>query len=245
MSEQLAPAVDIAALQQLLHSDPAAAATQLRQAALAGDVNAQFLVAQMHAEGRLLQHDPGTGFHWFMVAANAGHALAMNMVGRCFELGQGTPVDLPLAGVWYRKAAEHGLDWGMYNQANLLATGRGMAANPKRALQLYLQAAELGHAKSMNLVGRYLEEGLETPRDLPAAHAWYRKSALAGDFRGQASHAAVLAEAGRLQEAEHWLRIAIRQGSATFLATMRQTLEVSPHPSLRTLVALVETRQVA
>lgn len=239
MSEAQAPVVDIAALQHLLRSDPDAAAAQLRQAALGGDVNAQFLIAQMYVEGRVFERDSAMGFHWFMVAANSGNALAMNMVGRCFELGQGTPLDLGLAAVWYRKAAEHDLDWGMYNFANLLATGRGIAADSQRALQLYLRAAGLGHAKSMNLLGRYLEEGQEIERDVAAAHEWYRKSALAGDFRGQASHAAVLAENGQWEQAEHWMRTAIDHGSISFLAALRPGLLASPHPSLRALAPLI------
>ena len=42
--------------------------------------------------------------------------------------------------------------------------------------------------------------------DIAAAHAWYRKSAVAGDFRGQRSLASVLLEAGFTDEADYWLR---------------------------------------
>ena len=51
----------------------------------------------------------------------------------------------------------------MYNYANLLATGRGVVEDQLQALNLYRRAAELGHAKSMNLLGRYLEEGRFCP----------------------------------------------------------------------------------
>ena len=58
----------------------------------------------------------------------------------------------------------------------------------------------------MNLVGRCYEEGIGVERDIAAAHDWYRKSAEAGDFRGQRSLASVLLEAGFTEEAEYWLR---------------------------------------
>jgi TPR repeat protein len=58
----------------------------------------------------------------------------------------------------------------------------------------------------MNLVGRCYEEGLGVEVDIGAAHDWYRKSAEAGDFRGQRSLASVLLEAGFVDEAEYWLR---------------------------------------
>ena len=119
---------------------------------------------------------------------------ARNMLGRCLEHGWGCAKDEAGAARHYAIAAQQKLDWAMYNLANLLSTGRGVARDDARALALYQSAAALGHAKSMNLVGRFHEEGLVVPRDLAAAHQWYRRSAEAGDFRGQFSHATVLAE---------------------------------------------------
>lgn len=59
-------------------------------------------------------------------------------------------------------------------------------------MALYRQAAEeLEHAKSMNLLGRYLEDSRYCAQDLKAAWQWYQRSAEGGDFRGQFSHAAV------------------------------------------------------
>jgi TPR repeat protein len=102
----------------------------------------------------------------------------------------------------------------MYNYANLLATGRGVRADAARAFAWYLRAAEQGHAKSMNLVGRCYEEGLGVEIDIAVAHGWYRKSADAGDFRGQRSLAAVLLESGRAEEANYWIRRAIEAKAA-------------------------------
>ncbi|WP_419789960.1 tetratricopeptide repeat protein, partial [Pseudomonas bubulae] len=90
--------------------------------------------------------------------------------------GWGCAVDEAAAAREYRLAAEAGLDWGLYNYANLLAPGRGGAQDQAQALACYRQAAERGHAKSMNLLGRYLEEGQFCPRDLEAAQQWYRRS---------------------------------------------------------------------
>ena len=126
-------------------------------------------------------------------------------------------VDCTLASLEYRQAAEAGLDWALYNYANLLATGRGVAEDQAHALRCYRQAAEQGHAKSMNLLGRYLEEGLVCQADLEAARDWYRRSAEGGDFRGQFSYAAVLADAGRIDEAVGWLQQALAGGNLNFL----------------------------
>ena len=219
----------------LLCSDPAAAAQQVRSAAKTGDVQAQVLQAQMLCEGRGVSCDPVEGLYWYTLAASAGHALAMNMVGRCHELGRGTPMDEAVAAAWYRKAADGGLDWGMYNFANLLATGRGVKADRARAFALYHRAAALGHAKSMNLVGRHYEEGWEVERDTQIALDWYRKSAHGGDFRGQASYAAILAQTGHIDDAAQWLRQAGTTGTPAFLERLGGELAASPHAALRAI----------
>lgn len=220
-----------------MQADPGAALAQVRDAARAGDVQAQMLYAQMLCEGRGVARDPVEGLHWHTLAANSGHAWAMNMVGRCHELGVGTPVNMELAAAWYRQSAAGGSPWGMYNHANLLATGRGVTRDPAQAFALYRRAAELGHAKSMNLVGRHYEEGWEIGRDPLRAADWYRRSAEGGDFRGQISHAGVLAQQGDIETAVFWLRCAAETARPDLLRHLAAELERSPHAALRATAA--------
>ena len=72
----------------------------------------------------------------------------------------------------------------------------------------------------MNLLGRYLEEGQFCPADA-AARDWYRRSAEGGDFRGQFSYAAVLADEGEIEEALEWLHQALAGGNLNFLRVAR------------------------
>ena len=199
----------------------------LRDMADQGDAEAQATLGQMLLDGRDLPRDAGQALHWFRVAAHADHAMAMNMVGRCHELGWGTPVDVELAAVWYRCAAEKGLDWGMYNYAHALAMGRGVRADRAAALRLYRRAASMGHAKAMYMVGRFHDEGWETPRDGEVAAQWYRRAAEGGDFRGQANYAAVLAQEGRFEEAEPLLRAAFSTATPEFSRRLVKELERS------------------
>ena len=122
-------------------------------------------------------------------------------------------------------AADAGLDWGLYNLGNLLATGRGLPANQAQALACYEKAAQMGHAKSMNLYGRYLEHGIATAPSPVRAVRWYRRSAEAGDFRGMFSLAMVLAERGELVEAGAWLEKAKVEGNLNFLRSALVTLQ--------------------
>jgi len=237
MTQEVSFARDAGGLAAQLRTAPEDAFAAVLEAARAGHVPAQSLLAQMYMEGKGAARDTEAALLWYSVAANNGDAMAMNMLGRCHELGEGTAVDFVLAATWYHRAAESGLDWGMYNHANLLATGRGVARDQARALMLYTRAARLGHAKSMNLLARHLEEGLETTADPQAALDWYRRSAEAGDFRGQANYASILLQRGDVGQATHWLRQALAQGSASFMAHIVPELAASPHPQIRELVS--------
>jgi TPR repeat protein len=143
--------------------------------------------------------------------------------------------------VWYRKAADAGLDWGMYNLAHLLASGNGVARDRPAAYRWYREAAARGHARAMNFVGRFHENGWSVERDAAGAMAWYRRAAQAGDFRGQANYASMLAERGRLDQAVHWLQRALAAATPAFAARLRQELAASPHLPLRELAASSET----
>ncbi|MFW0757580.1 tetratricopeptide repeat protein [Pseudomonas sp. H11T01] len=219
----------------MLEESPARAAQAILIAAKEGVLDAQALLGQILLDGLGIAQDQTLALRWFEIAANGGHLMARNMLGRCHEHGWGCTADTVVAASHYRQAADAGLDWGLYNYANLLATGRGVVEDQAQALACYRRAAELGHAKSMNLLGRYLEEGRFCPADPVAAFEWYRRSAEGGDFRGQFSYAAVLADDGRVEEALVWLRKALVGGNLNFLRVACKTLLNATHPQIRGL----------
>lgn len=220
----------------MLEESPARAAQAILLAAGQGIVEAQALLGQILLDGRGIAQDQPLALRWFGIAAGQGHLMARNMLGRCHEHGWGCVADAATAAQHYRIAADAGLDWAMYNLANLLATGRGMAGDQLQAFALYRRAAEAGHAKSMNLLGRYLEEGQACRADPFAARDWYRRSAEGGDFRGQFSYAAVLADAGLIEDALGWLRKALAAGNASFLQVSIDSLSNARHPQIRQMV---------
>jgi len=227
--------LDGEALKAMLEDSPARAAQAILIAAGEGLLEAQALLGQILLDGRGIEQDRTLARRWFEIAAQRGHLMARNMLGRCHEHGWGCVGDPSVAAGHYCQAAEAGLDWAMYNLANLLATGRGVSADQPQALALYRRAAEVGHAKSMNLLGRYLEDGRCCPADPQAAALWYRRSAEGGDFRGQFSYAAMLAQEGRIDESLAWLRKALDGGNASFLRVSSETLMDANHPELRAM----------
>jgi TPR repeat protein len=205
-------------------------------------LEAQALLGQILLDGHGIARDQPLARQWFAIAAARGHLMARNMLGRCHEHGWGGPLDAALAAREYRQAAVAGLDWAMYNYANLLGTGRGVAQDHAAASSWYRRAAELGHAKSMNLLGRYLEQGLACAIDVRQAHQWYERSARAGDFRGQFSHATVLADRGEVDAAVHWLEAALAGGNLNFLRVSGPALAQAAHPRIRAMASAYAAR---
>lgn len=224
-------------LRDMLHENPRRAAQAILVAAKAQIVEAQALLGQILLDGQGIERDRALALIWFGIAARKGHGMAANMLGRCHEHGWGCLPNPAKAAQFYQQAAAAGLDWGLYNLGNLLATGRGIAVDQARALACYRRAAEMGHAKSLNLLGRYLEDGIFCPQDLSTAYDCYRRSAEGGDFRGQFSHAAVLADQGKIDEALHWLHLALAHGNSKFLRVSAQSLLRAAQPELRALSA--------
>ena len=232
--------IDLAALSQLppdlraemLRRDCGHTAQWVYQAACLGLPEAQTTLGQMLLDGRGTPADASAAQRWFTRAAQAGYAPAANMLGRCLERGWGSPPDPAQAASCYRRAAEGSLDWGQYNLANMLLRGRGVGRDVPQSFAWFLAAARQGHAKSINLVARFLEEGWLGFVDRDAAAIWYRHAAEGGDFRAQYNLATILAQSGRLDEALPWFVRASETGSLDFRRVAAAQLLERPEPAL-------------
>ena len=200
-----------------LSGTPEERAAFVRSAAEAGVAEAQALLGQMLLDGNGVAKDEPDALAWFTRAAAQHHLMAINMVGRCYDLGWGTAPDKARAAACYKVAAERELDWGMYNYATLLALGDGVAEDKPAALAWFRKAAALGNAKAINFVGSFHEDGWVVPRDLKAAAHCYARAAQGGDFRGAFNHARMLGQAGKIEEAIGWLRRAGETATPTFI----------------------------
>ena len=94
----------------------------------------------------------------------------------------------------------------------------------------------------MNLLGRYLEEGQFCAQDVPAALEWYRRSAQGGDFRGQFSYAAMLAEHEQIEAALEWLHKALEGGNLKFLRVAHKALAAANDPQIRAMADAYQQR---
>jgi len=121
----------------------------------------------------------------------------------------------------------------MYNYANLLAAGKGVAQDQAAALHWYQQAADQGHAKSMTKIGHYYEDGVVVAKDPDAALFCFEEGARGGDFRGQFNYAGMLAARGRFDDALVWLRKVPLTATPGYKKEAGQLLLLSPHVAFR------------
>ena len=220
-------------LSALLSPDNAERPVVIRLAAEAGFADAQTVYGQMLLDGDGVAQDQRAAIGWFGKAAEQGHPMAINMIGRCYDLGWGVDIDKARAAEWFKVASDLGLDWGMYNYATLLALGQGVSEDKPAALVLFLKAAAMGNAKAINFVGSFYEDGWVVERDIGVAADHYRRAAEGGDFRGRFNHARMLADAGDIDGALHWLGRVGETATPAFIAKATAWLGASENGRLR------------
>ncbi|WP_296223681.1 tetratricopeptide repeat protein [Ralstonia sp. UBA689] len=217
------------------------AARWLAGAAQRGHADAQAIFGQWLLDGHGIERNPAEALFWFKTAALSGHAMAANMLGRCYEHGWGTPACDKTATHWYALAADAGLDWGQYNYATSLQLGRGVPKDRAQAFALFQAAAAQGHAKSINVVGGFYEDGWEVEADLATALRCYLRAAEGGDFRGRFNAARLLALAGRSDEARTWMQAVPGAATPAFVARAHDFLAGHPDARLRALAGVLQT----
>ena len=211
-----------------LSGSPEDRAALIREGAEAGVAEAQAVWGQMELDAG----NAAAGFGWFNKAAAQGHLMALNMVGRCYDLGWGVGVDKARAAECFRIAAARGLDWAMYNYATALALGEGVAEDKPAALGWFEKAAALGNAKAINHVGSFHEDGWAVPQNLAKAAEHYARAAEGGDFRGQFNHARMLLAEGRVDEAREWLARSAQTATPAFREKAAAWLRANGFPEL-------------
>lgn len=80
----------------------------LQQAAEQGEVEAQYMLGNMYADGRGVIQDHMQAAKWLKRAANAGHLDAMYRLGMMYVAGNGVTKDFTEAYVWFNLAAAEG-----------------------------------------------------------------------------------------------------------------------------------------
>ena len=146
-----------------------------------GDVEAQYNLGQMYAEGQGVPQDYKAAVNWYTLAAEQGAAKAQFNLGFMYRKGQGVPQDYKAAVQWYRLAAEQGFAEAQTNLGTRYALGQGVPQNYVRAHMWFnLSSANGAELGSEN---RDITAGEMTPVDILIAERLAREC-MAKDYKG-------------------------------------------------------------
>ena len=126
----------------------------VRRQALAGTVEAVFLLGTACDEGLGVPEDPAAAFEWFSKAAAAGHTLAEHNLGNAYAAGRGVAADPVQAAAWWLKAATKGDAVPQLRLGEAYEAGRGVAKNLDEARRWYAEAALRGNAAAAAAIKR-------------------------------------------------------------------------------------------
>jgi hypothetical protein len=172
----------LAGMQAYNNGDFATAYSLLRQAADAGDPEAQVNLGYLYARGHGVRADQMEALRLYESSAKAGSSEGMNAIGFKYLFATGVPKDAGRAAFWFCEAVLRGNPRAMNNLALMLVSGE-LPMDEAEARNLWEQASKLGHANAMNNLGlSYLNGGA---RDFGKGDQWMMRAAQAGHPNAQ------------------------------------------------------------
>lgn len=134
---------------------------ELRQAAEAGEANAQFHWGVACHRGIGCEPDAAAAVDWWRKAAEGGQANAQFYMGvACFK-GLGTAKDDAAAVLWWRRAAAEGQVNARFNLGWMYFKGAGVAQDRDQALNWWRKAAVQGHEQAKKALARLEQAAAE------------------------------------------------------------------------------------
>ncbi len=151
----------------------------IRQAARAGDADAQLALGGLYEHGKKVPRNYAQAARWYYQAAVQGNGAALFRLGHLFEFGNGVEQSARQAARWYRRAAEHGHRKAFHQLATRYHEGRGLPQDRVLAHTWYSLAVDEGDESAENL-RKWLAREMTAPEIAEAeerAEAWRKKFA--------------------------------------------------------------------
>jgi len=154
----------------------------LLKRAVLGNMDAEFVLGMMHAEGQGIPKNSDAALEYYLSAGEKGHAHAQYLAATLLLIEK---KDAPEAAKWMLRAAEQGLveaqnSFGFMNQQGL-----GVAKSDEKAFSWYQKAAVQGYAAAQYSLGGMYGHGLGVTKDEAEGYNWYKKAAAQGHVGAQ------------------------------------------------------------
>eukprot|EP00897_Mesotaenium_endlicherianum_P008532 jgi/Mesen1/7707/ME000405S06991 len=177
-TKQKLAAKDLAGAEQLLTTtDEAEGAKWLHSAAKQGHAEAQFILAQLYADGRGMARNVQLAAHWLRQASKRGHVEAQHRLAKALQQGNGVPTDAAEAAYWFETAAGKGHGPSCMALAECYETGNGVKVDNEEVFKRYKKAADGGLAAAKVAVAARYAHGVGTAKHEPAAHLLLEEAA--------------------------------------------------------------------
>ncbi|MBV9658736.1 MAG: SEL1-like repeat protein [Verrucomicrobia bacterium] len=140
----------------LVDTDPKSAAELYQRAAERGQTRAMIALGNLYFKGKGVPYDPSQVAHWYQMASDRGNGLAKVLLAECYRDGKGGVRRDPA--MTFRLLNEAlGIDGNNAMALGMLAgcydKGQGTPPDPRRAVELYKKAADLGNLDALANLG--------------------------------------------------------------------------------------------
>jgi TPR repeat protein len=163
------------------NQDYDAALKELMPLAEEGNMNAQYYIGLMYANGYGLPQDPKEAERWFDKFSKQLGVDAKFNLGVMYYQGKGVPQDYKTSIDWFKKAAEEGDSEAQFNLGFIYDNGYGVPENQEEAVKWYRKAANQGIVKAQNKLGEIYSQGRGIAKDYIQAYFWLNVAAEQGD----------------------------------------------------------------
>ena len=197
--------------------DFAAALSEWRPLAEAGDAKAQFNLGVMYDEGKGVVRSRAMTVEWWERAAAQQMPLALHNLAHLYlGGGDGAEPDYDRARELLQQATKLGLPRSTYTLGKMYEYGLGSPRDDAKAVELFKLAAERGFDRAQYNLGKMYRDGRGVPRDPTAAVRWFRAAAEQGYGKAQSHLGRRLAKGEGVPrddvEAYKWTALAAAQG---------------------------------
>ncbi|MBS6373697.1 MAG: SEL1-like repeat protein [Erysipelotrichaceae bacterium] len=158
-----------------------AAFDEYRDAARAGDMNAQFQLAQMYRKGIGTDKNSGKALIWLERAYASNHPKAAEELSMMYFYGEGIPADKQMAFTWLERSRESSDPNMLCEIGKQFYQGLGIDRNLATAILYFEQAAALDQPEAQYYLARMYDEGEGFVQDHERALYWYRRAAENGN----------------------------------------------------------------
>ncbi len=172
------PGAELQAIQKSYQKgDYARVVRDLTPLAERGDMEAQYQLARMYANGRGVPRDQTQAAKWFEKATAVLDPGAQFNLGIMYFEGQGVPKDYGQAAHWFKRAGERGDSEALFNLGLMYDDGKGVRRDVTEAVLWYKRAAELGLKQAQLMLAGMYRDGAGVSKDATLAYLWYAMAA--------------------------------------------------------------------